>query len=159
MLLLLLKSLLIGLNSSHFWSLTSYYRRFVSSYAARVEPLLRLLRDNVPFQWTDDQQHSFDKLKQFLNSTPLLVHPDWSKPFLLQTDASGFALAAILAQVDADGRESVISYASRQLYASERKYDTRQQELLAVVWGCELFRKCLLGVQLPWRPITLIFDG
>ena len=86
-------------------------------------------------------------MKQRLTSAPLLVHPDWNKPFLLQTDASDLAVASILAQVDEDGREHVVCYASRQLSAAERKYDTRQKELLAVIWGCECFRKYLLGVH------------
>ena len=52
-----------------------------------------------------------------------------------------------MAQVDADGRECVISYVSRQLSASERKYDTRQKEVLAAVWECDIFCRYLLAVQ------------
>jgi hypothetical protein len=128
-----------------FLGLTSYYRRFVPAYAAIAEPLTRLLRDQAPFQWTVDQQCSFDHLKQQPTSAPILIHPDWKKPFLLQTDASDFAVAAVLAQIGDDGLEHVVSYASRQLTPSERKYDTRQKELLAVLFGCESFSKYLLG--------------
>ena len=71
--------------------MTFYYCHFVPSYAAVAEPMTLLLRDNAPFQWTVAQQEGFDSMKQHRTSAPLLVHPDWSKPFLLHTDASDLA--------------------------------------------------------------------
>ena len=128
-----------------FLGLTSYYRRFVNSYATVAAPLFRLLREATSFQWSQVEQDAFDRLKATLTSSPLLVHPDWTRAFQLQTDASDFAIASILVQRDDDGNERVICYGSRQLSDSERKYDTREKELLAVVWGCESFRKYLSG--------------
>ena len=63
----------------------------------------------------------------------------------MQTDASDYAVAAILAQRDADGREHVIQYASRQLRDDEKRYDTREKDLLAIIYGCCEFRKYLWG--------------
>eukprot|EP00118_Oscarella_pearsei_P023955 m.294421 g.294421 ORF g.294421 m.294421 type:complete len:416 (+) comp40746_c0_seq7:423-1670(+) len=127
-----------------FLGLTSYYRRFVKSYSDVTEPLYRLLRGNVSvYAWAAEQQRAFQAIKMALTTAPLLVHPDWTKPFKLQTDASDFAVAAILAQIDDQTHECVVSYASRQLSVDERKYDTREKELLAVVWGCETHAKYL----------------
>ena len=129
-----------------FLGLTAYYRRFVCSYALVASPLTRLLRDDTPFQWDERHQQAFEHLKACLTSPPLLVHPDWDKPFRLQTDASDYAIAAILAPVSDDAcTEKVVCYASRHLTDAERKFDTREKELLAIVWGCEKFRKYLSG--------------
>ena len=127
-----------------FVGLTSYYRRFIYKFAQLIEPLTRLLRD-VPFIWGADQQDAFERLKKRLTSAPLLIYPDWDKMFFLQTDASDYAIAAVLTQLDDDGYERVVSYASRQLRDPERRYDTREKELLAVVYGCREFRKYLWG--------------
>ena len=128
-----------------FLGLTSYYRRFVRSYADVSEPLYRLLRgDAKEYRWTGDQQRAFEALNKALTEALLLVHPDSTNPFALQTDASDYAIAAILSQrAEDDGFESVVSYASRQLTHGERKYDTRKKQLLAVIWGCEVFDKYL----------------
>ena len=127
-----------------FLGLTSYYRRFIRAYAEATEPLYRLLRGKPEtFVWATEQQEAFEKIKTALTTAPLLVHPDWTKPFKLQTDASDYAIGAVLSQEDDEARERVVSYASRQLTADERKYDTREKELLAVVWGCETHAKYL----------------
>lgn len=102
--------------------LTSHYRWFVQAYAAIAEPLTRLLRDNTKFQWDPALQHAFEELKQRLTSSLVLLHPHWSAPFKLQTHASDLAIAAILAQVNEQGHECVVSNASRQLTSAERKY-------------------------------------
>ncbi|CAF4974174.1 unnamed protein product, partial [Rotaria socialis] len=78
------------------------------------------------FNWTEDCQKSFDTLRQCLIEAPIIAYPRFDQPFILQLDASGVGLSAILAQklMDDDGisREHVIGYASRTLSTSERKY-------------------------------------
>ena len=66
------------------------------------------------FKWMAECQASFDELKQKLVEASILAHPDFTKPFKLHTDASGFALGAILAQVDDQNCEHVIGYAVDQ---------------------------------------------
>ena len=83
-------------------------------------------------------------MKERLTTAPILAYPDWDATFLLQTDASNDAIAAVLSQVGNDGLERVISYASRVLQDREHRYDTREKELLAVVYGCETFRHYLV---------------
>ena len=71
------------------------------------------LQQNLPpFQWTSNQQESFDKLKLALTSAPVLAYPNYDKPFLLETDASLKGLGAVLSQEDDDGNMHVISFAS-----------------------------------------------
>ena len=104
-----------------FLGLSSYYRRFIKDYARLASPLTMLLREGQCFQWGSEQQQAFAKLKQCLITSPILDHPDWERPFILQTDASGSALGAVLAQVDEQGRERVIHYLSRALTEGEQK--------------------------------------
>ena len=85
------------------------------------------LQQNLPpFQWTSDQQESFDKLKLALTSAPVLAYPkvlaylNYEKPFLLETDASLKGLGAVLSQEDDDGNMCIISFASHTLKPYEK---------------------------------------
>ena len=80
-----------------FLGLTGYYRRFVKSYASLAAPLHDLLkRDN--FQWTETLQQVFDFLKSAMTTTPVLALPNFTIPFILETDAFGVGIGAILSQ-------------------------------------------------------------
>ena len=71
-----------------FIGLSSYYRKFIANYAQIAQPLHKLTEANVPFKWSDECQSAFDVLKSRLTSAPILTHPDFTKPFILDTDAS-----------------------------------------------------------------------
>src|SRR5829696_2005382 len=92
-----------------FIALASYYRRFVKNFSSIVEPLNRLLKKNVPYVWGDDQHRSFEDLKTRLVIPPILAYPNFQEPFVLYTDASTFALGAILSQKDENKKEHVIA--------------------------------------------------
>ncbi|RVX14672.1 Retrovirus-related Pol polyprotein from transposon 17.6 [Vitis vinifera] len=76
-------------------------------------------------------QHSFDQLKKFLTTTPIVRAPNWQLPFELMCDASDFAIGAVLGQRE-DGKPYVIYYASKTLNEAQRNYTTTEKELLAV---------------------------
>jgi hypothetical protein len=103
-----------------------------------------LIRENTKFEWGELQQAAFDKLKGILCSGQVLVYPDFSKPFILTTDASKIALAAVLSQ-EHDGLDRPVGFASRQLNQAERNYSASEQEMLAVVCGTKHFRSYLYG--------------
>ncbi len=124
--------------------MTSYYRRFVKNYAAIAHPLTQRLKKNVAFRWDDECEVAFEKLKKKLTTSPILRSPDFSKTFILQTDASDEGLGVVLSQ-EQNGQECAIAYASRTLTPAELKWDTREKEALAIVWGCEHFRPYLIG--------------
>ena len=86
------------------------------------------------WKWGDSEQKAFDELRYYLTSPPILSYPDYSKPFILHTDASIAGLGSVLYQVT-DGKEHVISYASRGLTKAERNYHSHKLEFLALKWA------------------------
>ena len=77
-------------------------------------------------------------------SAPFLAHPDFTKPFILDTDASSTCIGAVLSQIQ-DNKERVIAFASKSLSKSERKYCVTRKELLSIVTFTKYFRHYLLG--------------
>ena len=71
-----------------FLGLAGYYRRFIQSFSEKAKPLHKLLEKEQPYKWKDNQQEAFDTLKQKLITAPILAYPDFSKTFILATDAS-----------------------------------------------------------------------
>lgn len=122
----------------------SWFRKFIPNFSAIAEPLTRLLKKNQPWSWGSDQASAFQELKQRLSSAPILIQADYSKPFILRTDASSYALGAVLLQGEGN-EERPIEYASRLLIPAERNYSTTEREALAVVWAVERFRGYIEG--------------
>ena len=122
-----------------FLGLTGWYRKFIPNYATIAAPLTELLHKNVDFIWSEAQKQAFDALKETLTSGPLLYCPDFSKPFVVETDASNVGAAGILLQI-INGEERVVAYTSKTLSKAERNYSTTEKELLAVLHSLETFR-------------------
>ncbi|CAB0037858.1 unnamed protein product [Trichogramma brassicae] len=116
-----------------FLGLAGYYRKFIKNYASIARPLRKFLKKTVQFKWTDEQSQAFADLKARMCEYPVLRAPDMSKQFILTTDASEFAVSAILGQGDI-GSDYVCAYASRGLKSAELRYATYDKELLAVVY-------------------------
>ena len=135
-----------------FLGLASYYRRYVSNFAAIARPLHKASETSSVFTWTEEAQDAFETLKTRLTSTPILAFPCLQQPFILYTDASQFAMGAVLAQVQ-DGMEKAICYASKALSKSQTKYSATRRELLAIVTFTRHFRHYLLG-----RKFTIVTD-
>ena len=131
-------------NLRRFLGMVSWYRRFIKDFAAKAEPLYRLLKKNRRYTWDNEQEQAFQKLKNALITAPTLSKPDFSLPFVLQTDASSTGLGAVLTQVQ-NGEENVIAFASRSMQRAEKNYAVTEQECLAVIWAVEKFRPYLEG--------------
>lgn len=129
-----------------FLGLAGYYRRYVKDFASLAQPLFRLMERGREFKWTQECSEAYAILKLRLTSAPILAFfPDFKAVFVLDTDASESGIGAVLSQVDIDGEERVIAYASRVLNKAEPKYSVTRKELLAVVTFIKHFRSYLLG--------------
>ena len=134
-------------ESRSFTQLASYYRRHIKNFAEIARPLHELTKKDQPFHWGVAQQQAFEMLKEKLTTAPIvgMPRPNDGK-FILDTDASNFALGAVLQQ-EQDGKVVVIAYASRALDSAEINYCTTRKELLGVVFGLKQFRHYLWGNQ------------
>ena len=127
-----------------FLGLCSYYRRFVKNFAEIASPLHALSKKGAVFRWSSDCQEAFRRLKDALTSAPVLVMPDEEGTFVLDTDASNFAIGSVLS-LRRDGVEKVVAYASRNMSRAETNYCATRKELLAVVYFTKYFKHYLLG--------------
>jgi len=128
-----------------FLGLTGYYRRFIHHYAQKALPLTDLTKADVPWRWRSDVEgRAFEQLKQALVSAHVLVTPDPSLPYEVYTDASQFALGAVLMQNQGKGLQPV-AYLSRKLSPAERNYPTGDREMLGIYYALQQWRCYLEG--------------
>ena len=129
-----------------FLGLVGFYRRFVPNFSEIAVPLTEATKDRAPVKvaWTDDCDRAFNTLKEKLCEQPVCALPDFSRTFILRTDASDTGLGAILIQDQGFG-DQTIGCASRKLNDAEKNYSTIEKELLAVVWGIQKFSPYLYG--------------
>jgi len=141
--------------------LCGYYRRFIPNFSKISKPLTELLKKSAPFEWNQRTEDAFVTLKELLTTEPLLQYTDFTKPFVLTTDASIEALGAVLSQGPI-GQDLPIAYASRTLNNAERNYSTTEKLLLAIVWACKQYRPYLYGKKFTivneHKPLTWIFN-
>jgi transposase InsO family protein len=124
----------------------NFWRKFIKDFSTIARPLHELKKKNVPFVWTNNCQHAFATLKSAITSAPVLKTPNQDLPYLLETDASGFALGAVLSQPH-DSKWHPIGYHSRTLSAAERNYPTHDLELLAIIDALKIWRHLLEGAK------------
>ena len=126
-----------------FVGLCSYYRRFVPHFADIARPLYHVTTQKL-FSWSTEAEAAFLTLKQALTSAPILGYPRPEGQLILDTDASNFAVGAVLSQVQ-DSEERVLAYYSQVLNQQERNYCVTRRELLAVVKAVSHFHHYLYG--------------
>ena len=158
-----------------FVGLVGHYRRFIKGFAKIAAPLYDLTsgdnkdKKSEHVNLSPEALEAFDRLKAACLQAPILAFPDFDKPFLLETDASGRGLGAILSQKQADGQYHPIAYASRVMNETEQRYHSNKQEFLALKWAVtEQFHEYLspygknrneLVVRTDNNPLTYIFSS
>lgn len=144
-----------------FVGLLSYYRKFIPDLARLLRPMTDCLKQDRRITLDEDYVGSFETCRRILMNDPILQYPDFSKPFILTTDASNFALGAVLSQ-GRIGSDKPICYASRTLSSSECNYSTIEKELLAIIWATKYFRPYLFGrkfqIVTDHRPLTWLMS-
>ncbi len=140
----------------------NYFRHFIKDFAATSEPLYALTVKGVKFDWTENCEAAFRKLKQKLCEAPVLAYPEFEKikdfPFRLSTDASNKGIGAVLEQLKEDKEYHPVNFASRALRAAEKHYSAIELECLALVWAMNKFKEFLeagpFDVLTDHKPLT-----
>jgi RNase H-like domain found in reverse transcriptase len=102
----------------------------------------------VKWQWTPEEQSTFDSLKSAVTSTPILAFPDNSCPFCIEADSSDFAMGAVLSQQSPESRKwHPVAFLSKSLSPVEQNYKIYDKEMLAIIWEMEVWRQFLEGAE------------
>ena len=138
-----------------FIGLCSYYRRFIKNFGETVKPLSQLTTRNSDHVWREEHTEAFNAMKDALTTSPLLAHPKEGCEYILDTDASTWAIGAVLSQIQPNAaghpEERPIAYASRLLLPRELNYCTRKRELLAIYEWVQYFQHYLAGQKFTVR--------
>jgi len=128
-----------------FLGLVGHYRMFIQDFHQKAFELNKLTRKDVKWTWGPLQQKAFKKLKEAMLSAPVLAHPDFAKPFVVQTDASKIGAGAILAQKGDDEKIHPVAYASWLFNSAQVNYSATERELLAIVMAVRKWRPFIIG--------------
>ncbi|GFX56874.1 retrovirus-related Pol polyprotein from transposon 297 [Trichonephila clavipes] len=126
----------------------SWYRKFIPNFSGIAKPLSNLSKKSTAWKWSEIEQQAFQTLKQCLITPPILRQVDPKKPFIIRTDASSYALGAVLLQGESPTDEQPVEYASRLLSSAEKNYSTTEREALAIVWALNKFRGYIEGAEI-----------
>ncbi len=146
-----------------FLGMTNQLAKFLPELAQTNEPLRQLLKKEQMWLWDEAQQKAFESIKSMLSSTEVLTHYDPTAPRIIAADACQDGLGAVLLQTDSKGNRRPISYASRSLTDTEKRYAVIEKEVLAATWACEKFSDYVLGssftLETDHRPLVPLLSS
>ena len=145
-----------------FLGLVNYYGKFISALSTITHPLNQLLCHQTKWQWSQECEKSFQKLKDQLSSDQVLVHYDSTLPVRLACDASQYGVGAVISHLMPDGTERPIAYGSRTLTKAEKNYAQIDKEAAAIIFGIKKFHPYIYGRKFTLitdhKPLTTIFS-
>jgi len=137
-----------------FLGLCNFYRKFIRNFSTIIEPLRTLLK-NTDFIWDVRADNAFNELKNAFSGNEVLIYPDPEKEFVVEIDASDYAVGCILSQVFfKDSQHHPIAFYSRSLTTAEANYTIYDKELLAIIVAFDVWRHHLEGAKFPVQVIT-----
>jgi hypothetical protein len=138
-----------------FLGFANFYCRFIYNFSDITVPLMRLTRKHSPFLFRDKECSSFNFLKQSFSSDPILTHWVPDRPIIVKTDASDYALVAILSVQLENGEIHLVAFHSRSFNSTELNYDVHDKELFAIFEAFRIWRHYLDGSA---APIDVVMD-
>lgn len=138
-----------------FIGFANFYRDFIEEFSELAEPLQRLTKKNVAFQWGKEQEAAFETLKDRFITAPVLAMWHEDRLTILEADCSGWAMGGCLSQYGLDGTLRPVAYLSKKLSPAECNYEIHDKELLAIIRCMEEWRGELIGLD---RPFVVLSD-
>jgi RNase H-like domain found in reverse transcriptase len=123
----------------------NFYRKFISHYSELAQPLNDLTKKDKKFEWTTECQEAFDTMKKRFKEEPVLLMPDQSKPFQIESDALKVATGVVLTQLDSNGDRHPVAFLSKTFFETERKYEIYDRELLGIIRALKEWRHYIQG--------------
>ena len=145
-----------------FMGMANYHRAHIKGFAEIARPLNALLHNDIKGNsitkhWTDIHENAYNTIKNLLVNAPVLAHPNFAKPFIIEVDASEHTMGAMLCQEYKlpNGRKThrPVEYASATFTKGQRNYSATDREGMGVMWACEKFHRYLIR-----DPVTIITD-
>lgn len=144
-----------------FVQFANFFRKFIPNFAEICICLNNLTKKNVPFQWNQNHEEAFLKIKECLLKMPILHYPDFNKEFIIQCDASDKAMGAVLLQ-NHDGEDKIIAFASKSFTKGEANKSTILKELTAIHWSINHFKPYIYGykfkVMTDHKPLIFLYS-
>ena len=138
-----------------FLGFANFYHQFIFNYSDIVIPLTCLTRKNIPWKFDSSCQDAFNSLKKAFTSAPILTHWILNAQLIVETDASDYALAAILSIVNKNNEVHPVTFHSHTFTAVELNYNIYDKELLAIFETFKIWQHYLEG---PAYPINVVID-
>ena len=113
--------------------LANYYRRFIKNFTQVARPMNILTRKDMKWQWRQEQQKAFDKLKRIFTTRPVLVAPNLDKEFRIEVDTSNYTTREVLLMKCSDELWRPVAFISKSLSDTEQNYEIHDKEMLAIV--------------------------
>jgi hypothetical protein len=138
-----------------FLGFANFYQRFIYNFSDITVPLTRLTRKNISFNFGNKERDAFNYLKSAFASAPILTHWIPDRPIIVGTDASDYALAAILSIELENGEIHLVAFHSRSFNPTKLNYDVHDKELFAIFEAFRIWRHYLDGSA---RPVDVVTD-
>jgi len=133
-----------------FLGFVNFYQRFIQDFSAKARPLFDLTCSEQVWTWSGREQMAFEDLKMAVTTAPVLMSPQDSEPFWVETDSSNFTTGAVLSQQStADGKWYPVAFYSKSLSSVEQNYEIHNKKMLAIICALEEWRHFLEGVTHP----------
>src|ERR1700726_702205 len=142
------------LDIQTFLGLANFYRQFIKDFSKTIAPITKLLQKNVQFHWNAAADKAFKTLKKAFTTAPILKHFDYSRPAVVEADASDFAQGGVLSQRGDDGVLHPVAFHSRKFNPAEQNYEIYDKEMLAIVDCLTTWRHFLQGTGQQIQVIT-----
>lgn len=144
-----------------FLGLINYYSKFLPNLSTILSPLHHLLKRDAPWVWNSAARVSFQRAKEAISSSKVLVHYDPDMPLVLETDASPCGIGAVLSHTFPGGSVRPVAFASRRLSSAEVNYSQVDREALSLIFGVTKFHHYLYGRKFilvtDHKPLTHLF--
>ncbi|SPC65294.1 related to transposon-encoded proteins with TYA, reverse transcriptase, integrase domains in various combinations [Ustilago sp. UG-2017b] len=140
-----------------FLGFCNFYRKFIPQYSRTAYPLTQLLHkeaQSAPFAWNNEAQHAFEQLRSAFGTDTILHHFDPTRPIIVETDASDFAVAAVLSQSFDQGTRHPIAFFSKKLDPAQLNYPIFDKEMFAIVAAFKHWCQYLEGVKFQVQVLT-----